>query len=212
MCFLRHLSEEDALKTLDQALPYIQSAAKPILGVGLDSSEKGHPPTKFTNVFKKCKDLGLKLVAHAGEEGPARNVIDCMDVLKIDRIDHGVRAEDDEALLQRLSKCRMGLTMCPLSNKKLQATPDLKLHPTKKFLAQGLCVSLNSDDPAYFGGYMVDNYMAMVEAQGLTRNEIAQVALNSFESSFMTEEAKAVWKGRIQQLVDTVVSAVSGKK
>lgn len=207
MCFLRHLSEDAALQTLVQARPFVASGD--IIGVGLDSSEKGHPPEKFKNVFAEAKKLHLRLVAHAGEEGPHHNVTNSLDVLKVERIDHGVRAEDSEELMTRLGKCRTGLTMCPLSNQKLQATPDLAKHPAKKFIERNMCVSLNSDDPAYFGGYMVDNYMALVDALHLTRQDVAQIAMNSVESSFMTPEQKAVWTSRIQLLCKAVASSSS---
>lgn len=206
MCFLRHLSEEDAFKTLELAKPFIGPELGQIVGVGLDSSERGHPPEKFTNVFAAARKLGLLLVAHAGEEGPAANVTNSLDVLKVDRIDHGVRAEDDEALLVRLSERKVGLTMCPLSNLRLQATPDLSKHPAKKFLARDIAVSINSDDPAYFGGYMVDNYMSLVTAQGLTRAEVAKAAAFSIRTSFMHPKMQAVWLNRIAALCDAVAN------
>ena len=208
MCFLRHLSEEDAIATLNAAAPFKALIA----GVGLDSSEKGHPPTKFERVYALARDLGFKAVAHAGEEGPAQNIEDSMSKLHVCRIDHGVSARESEPLMAKLGENQMGLTMCPLSNLKLQATPDLKQHPCKMFLAKGMCVSLNSDDPAYFGGYMVDNYMAMVDAQGLTRREVAQVALNSFSSSWLPDAAKAVYAQRIRNICDVAASASSAAK
>lgn len=157
MCFLRHLSEEDAFKTLEQALPYKDV----IVGVGLDSSEVGHPPAKFERVFAKARENGFLIVAHAGEEGPAAYVWEALDLLKVNRIDHGVRSEEDPQLLERLAKERMPLTVCPLSNLKLCVVDDMAQHNIKRLLDQGLCVTVNSDDPAYFGGYMNDNFFRL---------------------------------------------------
>ncbi len=181
MCFLRHLDEESSFKTLKAAEPYLDRIA----GVGLDSSEKGHPPSKFARVFKAAKERGLKIVAHAGEEGPPEYVYEALDVLQVDRIDHGNRALEDAALTQRLVREGMTLTVCPLSNLKLCVVRDLKDHPMKLMLDLGLKATCNSDDPAYFGGYIGDNYLRTAQAVGLTRGEIVQLAKNSFTGSFL---------------------------
>ena len=181
MCFLRHLDEASAIKTLAAAEPYLDRIA----GVGLDSSEKGHPPSKFARVFKAAKERGLKIVAHAGEEGPPEYVYEALDILHVDRIDHGNRALEDAALTQRLVREGMTLTVCPLSNLKLCVVHDLKDHPIKRMLDLGLKATCNSDDPAYFGGYIGDNYLRTAEALGLTRSEIVQLAKNSFTGSFL---------------------------
>ncbi|MBK8839905.1 MAG: adenosine deaminase [Hyphomonadaceae bacterium] len=181
MCFLRHLDEASSLKTLASAEPYLDRIA----GVGLDSSEKGHPPSKFTRVFKAARDRGLKICAHAGEEGPPEYVHEALDILHVDRIDHGNRALEDEALTQRLVKQGMTLTVCPLSNLKLCVVHDLKDHPMKRMLQLGLKATCNSDDPAYFGGYVADNYIRTAQAVGLTREEIITLAKNSFTGSFL---------------------------
>ena len=180
MCFLRHLSEDDALETLEQARPYLQF----IDGVGLDSGEQGNPPAKFERAFHAAHEMGLRAVAHAGEEGPAGNVTDALDLLMVERIDHGVNAIDDEALVAHLATHRIPLTMCPLSNKRLQVTPDLREHPLKRLMDAGVLVTVNSDDPAYFGGYVADNYVAIAEALSLTETEIAQLAENSLLASW----------------------------
>lgn len=181
MCFLRHLDEESSFKTLKAAEPYLDRIA----GVGLDSSEKGHPPSKFARVFRAAKERGLKIVAHAGEEGPPEYVYEALDILHADRIDHGNRALEDTALTQRLVREEMTLTVCPLSNLKLCVVDDLKDHPMKRMLDLGLKATCNSDDPAYFGGYIGDNYVRTAEALGLTRAEIIQLAKNSFTGSFL---------------------------
>ncbi len=187
MCFLRHLDEESSFKTLKAAEPYLDR----IVGVGLDSSEKGHPPSKFARVFRAAKERGLKIVAHAGEEGPPDYVHEALDVLHVDRIDHGNRALEDAALVQRLVKEDMTLTVCPLSNLKLCVVHDLKDHPMKRMLELGLKATCNSDDPAYFGGYVGDNYIRTAEAVGLTRADIIQLAKNSFTGSFLDETSIA---------------------
>jgi adenine deaminase len=181
MCFLRHLSEEDAFETLKQAEPWLSR----IHGVGLDSSEMGHPPSKFAKVFEACRAKGLKLVAHAGEEGPPSYVYEAIDELKIDRIDHGNRSLEDEALVARIRDAGLTLTVCPLSNLSLCVVDDLKDHPMKKMLALGLKATINSDDPAYFGGYLNQNFRETAAAVGLTRDEIIQLAKNSFTGSFL---------------------------
>jgi adenosine deaminase len=181
MCFLRHLSEEDAMKTLEQALPYKNK----IVGVGLDSSEKGHPPSKFERVFKKARDNGLLIVAHAGEEGPPEYVWEALDKLKVNRIDHGNRSLEDDKLVARIVKDGLALTVCPLSNLKLCVVKDMKQHPLKKMLALGLKATINSDDPAYFGGYMNDNYKAVTHALNLDKNDLMTLARNSVNASFL---------------------------
>lgn len=180
MCFLRHLSEDDALTALQEAKPYLQF----IDGVGLDSGEQGNPPAKFERAFHAAHELGLRAVAHAGEEGPAGNVTDALELLMVERIDHGVNAIDDDALVKRLATHRIPLTMCPLSNQRLQVTPDLREHPLKRLMEAGVLVTVNSDDPAYFGGYVADNYVAIAEALGLSEEEIAQLAENSLLASW----------------------------
>jgi adenosine deaminase len=187
MCFLRHLSEEQAIATLKQALPY----KKHIIGVGLDSSEKGHPPEKFARVFDMAKEEGFLAVAHAGEEGPAQNIIDAMEMLHVQRVDHGVRCVEDSQLVESLIESRMPLTVCPLSNTKLKVFEDMKDHNIVTLLKQGLCVTINSDDPAYFGGYMTDNFVAVAEALPTTKEDLAQFTLNAIEASFISDDEKA---------------------
>jgi adenosine deaminase len=189
MCFLRHLSEEAALKTLDESLPWRDL----IVGVGLDSSERGHPPEKFARVFARCRELGFHVVAHAGEEGPPAYIINALDVLKVERIDHGVRCVEDPALVQRLVKEAMPLTVCPLSNVKLCVFNSLDKHNLKSLLDLGLKVTINSDDPAYFGGYLNQNYTETFAALGLDAQAAYTLARNSFEASFASNEDKAGW-------------------
>ncbi|MBC5765262.1 adenosine deaminase [Ramlibacter albus] len=193
LCFLRHLSEEEAFDTLEQALPYRDK----FIGVGLDSSEVGHPPEKFARVFAKCRQQGLHLVAHAGEEGPPAYVWSALDVLKVERIDHGVQSVKDPALVQRLAKDRIPLTVCPLSNLKLCVFPTLKEHNIRQLLDAGLCATLNSDDPAYFGGYMNDNFVQTFEATGLTKAHAYRLAKNSFEGSFADDAKKREYVQRL---------------
>jgi adenosine deaminase len=193
MCFLRHLSEEEALQTLEQAKPHLDK----IIGVGLDSSERGHPPEKFERVFAKARALGLRVVAHAGEEGPPAYIWGALDLLKAERIDHGVQAIHDAALMQRLAQERIPLTVCPLSNQKLCVFPNLADHNLGEMLDQGLCVMLNSDDPAYFGGYLNDNFLQTFAALPLTAAHAYQLACNSFEASFVPEAQKQVWRGQL---------------
>ncbi|HWU03572.1 MAG TPA: adenosine deaminase [Novosphingobium sp.] len=183
MSFLRHLSEEDASATLEQARPWLDHIA----AVGLDSSETGHPPAKFARVFAAARALGLRLVAHAGEEGPPAYVREALDLLEVNRIDHGNRAMEDAALVARLAEAGMVLTVCPLSNLKLQVVRDLADHPIDAMLAAGLRATINSDDPAYFGGYVADNYRAVAAARGLGRAALTQLARNSFAGSFLPE-------------------------
>jgi adenosine deaminase len=187
MCFLRHLDEVDAEKTLDLALPYKDR----ILGVGLDSSEVGHPPSKFTRVFRRAREEGFRLVAHAGEEGPPEYIWQALDLLGVDRIDHGNRSLEDPALVARLARDRMALTVCPISNLRLCVVDDLHRHPLKRMIDQGLFVTLNSDDPAYFGGYLNENYQSVQQALGLGRAEIELLARNGFAASFMPQAQKA---------------------
>jgi adenine deaminase len=187
LCFLRHLDEDAAFATLKAAEPWLDR----IVGVGLDSSEKGHPPSKFARVFEAARTRGLKIVAHAGEEGPPSYVHEALDLLHVDRIDHGNRALEDAALTQRLVREGMTLTVCPLSNLKLCVVHDLEDHPMKRMLQLGLKATCNSDDPAYFGGYIGDNYTRTAEAVGLTREEIVTLAKNSFTGSFLDRGAIA---------------------
>lgn len=181
LCFLRHLDEEAAFATLEQAKPWLDRIA----AVGLDSSELGHPPSKFARVFSAAADLGLKRVAHAGEEGPPAYVEEALDILHIDRLDHGNRSLEDTALTARLADMGMTLTVCPLSNVKLCNCPSMEAHPIDRMLALGLKVTVNSDDPAYFGGYVADNYRAVAAARGLGKAELATLARNSFTGSFL---------------------------
>jgi adenine deaminase len=187
LCFLRHLSEEDAFATLDAALPYREH----FIGVGLDSSEMGHPPEKFERVFARCRELGLHLVAHAGEEGPPEYMWQAIDLLKVQRIDHGVAALQDPLLMAELAHTRLPLTVCPLSNLKLCVVNDLRDHPLKQMLDAGLCVTVNSDDPAYFGGYMNANFEQTTQALALSRDDVITLAKNSFEASFIGAERRA---------------------
>ena len=196
MCFLRHLSEEEAFKTLEQALPYKDQ----IIGIGLDSSEVGNPPAKFERVFAKAREAGFLIVAHAGEEGPAEYVWQALDLLKVNRIDHGVSSEQDPVLMQRLAKERMPLTVCPLSNLKLCVVDDMQQHNIKRLLEQGLCVTVNSDDPSYFGGYMNDNFVAIYNALNLSADDLKKLAINSFEASFIDEKEKKKWIDQINAL------------
>ncbi|ENX48116.1 adenosine deaminase [Acinetobacter ursingii] len=196
MCFLRHLSEEDAFKTLEQALPFKDD----IIAVGLDSSEVGHPPSKFERVFAKAREAGFLIVAHAGEEGPPEYVWEALDLLQVNRIDHGVRSDEDPALLQRLIDEKMPLTVCPLSNLKLCVVEDMAEHNIHRLLKQGVHVTINSDDPSYFGGYMNDNFLAVHTALNLSNDELKQLAINSFEASFIDSAEKQKWIATIQQL------------
>ena len=186
MCFLRHLSENEAFETLEQALPFQDK----IIGIGLDSGELGNPPEKFARVFARCRELGFHLVAHAGEEGPPAYVWTALDVLKVERIDHGVQSSKDALLMQRLATDRIALTVCPLSNIKLCVFPDLARHNLRQLLDAGLAATVNSDDPAYFGGYMNENFTQTFAAGGLTAQHAYQLARNSFEASFVSESVK----------------------
>jgi len=200
LCFLRHLDEDDALATLEAALPHRDK----FIGVGLDSSEMGNPPEKFARVFARARELGLRLVAHAGEEGPPAYIRSALDVLHVERIDHGVRCVEDPELVARLARERVPLTVCPLSNVKLCVFDDLGRHNLPALLAAGLCVTINSDDPAYFGGYLNDNLVQLFESlPSLTARDAYTMLRNSFEGSFVDEEDKGLW---IEEL-DSVFAA-----
>jgi len=184
LSLLRHLSEEECLATLEQAVPHLDK----IKSIGLDSSELGHPPEKFTRLYQRASELGLLKVAHAGEEGPAAYVWSAIDVLKVDRIDHGNRCLDDDKLVEHIIEKNLTLTVCPLSNLKLQVVKDLKQHPIKTMLDKGLNATVNSDDPAYFGGYVNDNFIAIDEALNLSQEDIIQLVENSFTGSFLAPQ------------------------
>ena len=195
LCFLRHLSEADAFSTLEAALPYREH----FIGVGLDSSEVGHPPSKFSRVFARCRELDLHVVAHAGEEGPPAYIWEALNDLKTERIDHGVRSLEDPKLVAELARRRVPLTVCPLSNLKLCVVNDLTDHPMKRLLDAGLCATVNSDDPAYFGGYMNANFLATFEAlPQLGPAQAWQLLHNSFEASFASPAQKAAWAARLE--------------
>jgi len=191
MCFLRHLDESSAFALLEEALPYRES----IIAVGLDSSERGNPPEKFERVFSKAREYGFLTVAHAGEEGPAENIRNAVELLKVSRVDHGNSCMEDENLVQMLRENEIPLTLCPLSNLKLKVIERLEDHPLLKMLQKGLKVTINSDDPAYFGGYINENYMAVAEALGLDKQQINQIAVHSFEASFLPESIRQKYIG-----------------
>jgi adenosine deaminase len=195
LCFLRHLSAQDAMTTLEQALPHVCA----ITAVGLDSSEAGHPPSKFAEVFARARSEGLLTVAHAGEEGPPEYVSEALDLLQVKRVDHGVRSAEDPALLARLVRDRVPLTVCPLSNVRLRVFDRMEDHNLKRLLRQGLCVTVNSDDPAYFGGYVAENYLAAFRALVLSRADIVQLASNSFEASFLPQAEKEGWLAQVRR-------------
>ena len=195
LSFLRHLSEEDAIATLEAALPLRDR----FIGVGLDSSEQGNPPEKFARVFARCKELGLHLVAHAGEEGPPAYIWGALDVLGVERIDHGVQSEKDAQLMERLVKEQIPLTVCPLSNLKLCVVKDLADHNLPRLLKAGLKVMINSDDPAYFGGYVNENYTQLFAATGMGAQEAYKLARNSLEASFASDVQKALWIAKLDQ-------------
>jgi adenosine deaminase len=201
MCFLRHLDEADAERTLDAALPFKDR----IVGVGLDSSEKGNPPGKFKHVFARAREAGFFLTAHAGEEGPPSYVWEALDELGVARIDHGVRSMEDEPLVDRLARERIPLTVCPLSNVRLRVVADLAQHPLRRMLDKGLMVTINSDDPAYFGGYVQENYRASARALGLGRDEVAAIARNAIAASLMPQPEKA----KLLAEVDRVLAATT---
>ncbi|MCG9788327.1 adenosine deaminase [Vibrio mediterranei] len=197
MCFLRHLSEDSAIETLKQALPYKDL----IVGVGLDSSEQGHPPEKFARVFKMAKEHGFLTVAHAGEEGPAQNIVDAIELLGVSRVDHGVRCVESDELVARLIETKMPLTVCPLSNIKLCVFNDMSQHNIVSLLRKGVAVTINSDDPAYFGGYMTDNFKAVSEAHEMTHQELAQLTINAINASFIDESTKREYRSRVANFV-----------
>ncbi|WP_455379919.1 adenosine deaminase [Acidihalobacter prosperus] len=197
LCFLRHLDEADAFETLKQAEPYLDQ----IIGIGLDSSEKGHPPSKFERIFAAARSNGLLTVAHAGEEGPPEYIWESLDLLKVSRIDHGVRCLEDNSLVDRLVSEKMPLTVCPLSNIRLGGFPDMRNHPLKKMLDRGLQVTINSDDPAYFGGYMTENFLSTQTALGLTQEDIVKLGHNAVESAFITKKRRDTLHAQIDHLV-----------
>ena len=199
LCFLRHLSAQDALETLERALEFRNS----IVAVGLDSSESGHPPSKFATVFERARKAGFLAVAHAGEEGPPAYIYEALDILGVQRIDHGVRCEEDRELVSRLARERMPLTVCPLSNVRLKVFGRMEEHNIRRLLAHGLCITVNSDDPAYFGGYLLENYLAIQSALELSRAELAGLARNSFEASFLPPADKARWIAAVDRYVDS---------
>ena len=193
LCFLRHLPSESALEVLEASLPFLHH----IQGVGLDSGEAGNPPELFAEPYRLAIAAGLRPVAHAGEEGPAEYVRAALDVLGAERIDHGVKATDDPELVRRLTRERIPLTMCPLSNQKLKVVPDLADHNLKELMDVGVLVTVNSDDPAYFGGYVGDNYLAIAEALDLSRDDLVHLALNSVEASFLPDDRKSFLRDEI---------------
>ncbi len=197
LCFLRDLDAENAMAILDEALPYKDR----IVAVGLDSAEVGNPPAKFTEAFARARQEGFLTVAHAGEEGPAAYVREAIDALHVSRIDHGNHSLDDDALVERLAEARIPLTVCPLSNLRLRVVDDLSSHPLRRMLEHGLLVTVNSDDPAYFGGYVNENYAAIQDAIGLTREELVTLARNSFEASFLHSEEKLALVDRLEAYV-----------
>ena len=197
MCFLRHWSAEEAFATLEEALPYRGQ----FIGVGLDSGERGNPPEKFARVYARCRELGLRLVAHAGEEGPAEYVRNALDVLHVERIDHGVRSVEDPALMQRLARDRVPLTVCPLSNVKLCVFKAMRDHNLAALLDAGIVATVNSDDPAYFGGYINDNFLAAFKAlPQLTARHAHRLAANSFEASFAAQADKQRWREQLDSV------------
>lgn len=197
MCFLRHLDEASAFKTLEAASPYREK----IIGVGLDSSELGNPPSKFARVFAKAREMGYKVVAHAGEEGDSSYIDEALELLKVSRIDHGVRCIEDLAVLQKLKKLQIPLTICPLSNLRLKVVKDLAAHNLLKLLNMGLKVTINSDDPAYFGGYLNDNYIAIIKALNLDLEALKCLVVNGFEASYLSEDKKAKWVQKVENII-----------
>ena len=200
LCFLRHLSAEAALSTLEAALPY----AEQIAAVGLDSSERGHSPDKFRDVFDRARSEGFLAVAHAGEEGPADHIWQSLRILDVRRIDHGIRCVEDEELVQHLARTRIPLTVCPLSNVKLHIFESLNQHNIKQLLQRGLCVTINSDDPAYFGGYLTENFLATQRALDLTSEDIVQLVRNSVEASFLPDDRKRDLSSEIDRFIAKV--------
>lgn len=194
MSYLRHLSEEEAFKTLESSIPYKEW----IDGVGLDSSELGNPPSKFAEVFKASAEHGYKLVAHAGEEGPAEYIWEALDILNVARIDHGNRCLDDEKLVQRLLDDNIALTLCPLSNLELKVIQKMEEHPVAKMLDKGILATIHSDDPAYFGGYMNENYYETAKGLNLNNDQLMQLAINGFEASWLSSEEKKTRIGEVK--------------
>ncbi|CAH1531542.1 Adenine deaminase [Vibrio owensii] len=194
-CFLRHLSEESAIETLQSIVKHKDK----IVGVGLDSSELGHPPEKFKRAFQQAKEAGLLTVAHAGEEGPAQNIIDSVEMLGVSRVDHGVRCVEDASLVEALIESKMPLTVCPLSNIKLCVFDEMEQHNIVDLLRKGVAVTINSDDPAYFGGYMTDNFMAVSNAHPMTKAELAQFTINAINASFISEALKAKYRAQVAE-------------
>lgn len=195
MCFLRHLSEESAFETLEMALPHKDK----IVGVGLDSSENGNPPSKFFNVFGKVRDHGFFVVAHAGEEGPSENIWEAIELLEAERIDHGVAAIEDELLIEKLRESEIALTVCPLSNVKLKVFEEVGEVPIKEFLDNDILVTINSDDPPYFGGYINDNFLQVAKAQNLTREDIFTLAKNSFKAAYIPEQKRQAFIDNLKE-------------
>jgi adenosine deaminase len=200
MCFLRHLSAEAAMETLEQALPFKEW----IIGVGLDSSEVGHPPERFVKVFDRALDEGLLAVAHAGEEGPPEYIWQALEFLKAKRIDHGVRCVEDDRLVERLREEQVPLTVCPLSNVKLRVFDTMEQHNLKRLLDLGLCATVNSDDPAYFGGYMNENFLAAQESLQLDQDDIYRLVRNSFTAAFLDEERKGALLADLDEYIESV--------
>jgi adenine deaminase len=201
-CFLRHLPEQDALATLEQLSHWLDRLS----GVGLDSSEVGHPPRNFRRVFDKARAAGLKVVAHAGEEGPPEYVREALQLLKVDRIDHGNRSLENPELVEELRERAIPLTVCPLSNLRLAVVGDLKNHPLPRMLRAGLKVTINSDDPAYFGGYVNDNYRELAHAVGLSADDIVKLARNSFEASFLPPDRKQEYDTQVTEAANRVLN------
>ncbi|MFA0549676.1 adenosine deaminase [Vibrio lentus] len=197
-CFLRHLSEDSAIQTFTEVLKHQDK----IIGVGLDSSELGHPPEKFQRVFQQAKQAGFLTVAHAGEEGPAQNIVDAIEMLSVSRVDHGVQCMTDDALIAELIETKMPLTVCPLSNIKLRVFAVMEDHNIVDLLRKGVAVTINSDDPAYFGGYMSDNFNAVSQAHDMTEQELAQFTLNAIEASFIEESLKQQYRGAVQAYLE----------
>ena len=207
MCFLRHLSEEDAFNTLNEALSYKDK----IIAVGLDSSEVGHPPAKFERVFAKAREEGFLTVAHAGEEGPPEYIYEALDLLKVNRIDHGNRALEDEALVRRIVDEEKALTVCPLSNLKLCVVDDLKNHPLKKMLELGIKATINSDDPSYFGGYMTENFIAIADNLDISEQDLVALTKNAIDASFVSDKVKLAMKTKLNDYLqkhDLIAEAV----
>ena len=205
MCFLRHLSAEEAMETLIQAKPYKEW----IVAVGLDSSEVGNPPSKFVHVFDKAREMGYLTVAHAGEEGPPEYIWQALDLLKVSRIDHGVRCIEDKKLVERLVKDQIPLTVCPLSNVKLHVFESIKQHDLKQLLDLGICATVNSDDPAYFGGYINENFLAVHNGLNLDKNDIVRLVKNSFKASFISDQDKTNLLAEVDAFLSSVGSNTS---